>query len=111
MPHFTPPSGPQRPDADRPFSTLSEHTRRTLLASAMALGATTALADDKPPASSDRDRAILGPRNSEVANQNPDFLDPPKTDHGALPNLKFSFAETHRKIRGPGGWSREVTRA
>ncbi len=90
--------------------TLKAHTRRTVLASAMALGATAALADDKPPqAGSDRDKAIIGPRNTEVEKQNPDFLDPPKTDHGAVPNLKFSFSETHRKIRGPGGWSREVT--
>ena len=74
----------------------------------MALTATAALADDKA-AQPDRDTAIIGPRNPEIEKQNPDFLDPPKTDHGAVPNLKFSFAETHRKIRGPGGWSREIT--
>ena len=74
----------------------------------MALTATAALADDKA-AQPDRDTAIIGPHNPEIEKQNPDFLDPPKTDHGAIPNLKFSFAETHRKIRGPGGWSREIT--
>lgn len=74
----------------------------------MALTATAALADGKT-AQPDRDTAIIGPRNPEIEKQNPDFLDPPKTDHGAIPNLKFSFAETHRKIRGPGGWSREIT--
>jgi oxalate decarboxylase len=87
---------------------MSEATRRTLLAGAALLSATTALAEDRPVGGS-RDLAILGPRNSEVEKQNADFVDPPTTDHGALPNLKFSFAETHRKIRGPGGWSREVT--
>ena len=86
------------------------HSRRALLASAMALGATAALADDKPPqAGGDHNLAILGPRNAEIEKQNPDFVTPLQTDHGGVPNLKFSFAETHRKVRGPGGWSREVT--
>jgi oxalate decarboxylase len=95
-------------DQPRAQRTLKQHSRRTLLASAMALTATAALADDKA-AQPDRDTAIIGPHNPEIEKQNPDFLDPPKTDHGAIPNLKFSFAETHRKIRGPGGWSREIT--
>jgi oxalate decarboxylase len=87
---------------------MSEPTRRTLLAGAAMLSATAAFAEDQPT-NNGRDLAILGPRNSEVEKQNPDFIEPPKTDHGAVPNLKFSFAETHRKIRGLGGWSREVT--
>jgi oxalate decarboxylase len=96
------------PKREPPTST--DNTRRTLLATALALTATAALADDHPPqAGGDRNTAIIGPRNTEIEKQNPDFLDPPKTDHGAVPNLKFSFSETHRKIRGPGGWSREVT--
>ena len=95
-------------DQPRAQPAIRQHSRRTLLASAMALTATAALADDKA-AQPDRDTAIIGPRNPEIEKQNPDFLDPPKTDHGAVPNLKFSFAETHRKIRGPGGWSREIT--
>ena len=33
-----------------------------------------------------------GPRNIELDRQNPDLLAPPETDHGLLPNLKFSFS-------------------
>jgi oxalate decarboxylase len=33
---------------------------------------------------------------------------PPSTDHGSLPDLKFSFSGTHVKMR-EGGWSGEVT--
>jgi oxalate decarboxylase len=88
---------------------MSGPTRRTILAGAAVLSATSALAEETKPGIGDRDLAILGPRNSETESQNRDFVDPPGTDHGAVPNLKFSFAETHRKIRGPGGWSREVT--
>src|SRR5690348_5757138 len=35
-------------------------------------------------------------------------MPPPQTDHGSLPNLRFSFADAHRRIE-PGGWAREVT--
>ena len=40
--------------------------------------------------------------------QNPDLLAPPDTDHGTLPNLKFSFDQVHTRLE-VGGWSREVT--
>src|SRR5947209_1196165 len=32
-----------------------------------------------------------GPRNIARDRQNPDLLVPPATDHGTLPNLRFSF--------------------
>lgn len=50
----------------------------------------------------------LGPRNVLLDTQNPDMYVPPATDHGLVPNLKFSFGNAHMKIE-PGGWSREVT--
>lgn len=50
-----------------------------------------------------------GPRNYARDKQNPDMLVPPKTDAGTVPNLKFSFSDTHMRI-GDGGWSREVTK-
>jgi oxalate decarboxylase len=40
--------------------------------------------------------------------ENPDLLVPPVTDAGLIPNLKFSFSDTHMKLKH-GGWSREVT--
>ena len=33
---------------------------------------------------------------------------PPATDSGTLPNLRFSFHDTHNRLE-PGGWAREVT--
>jgi len=49
-----------------------------------------------------------GPRNIERDRQNPDMLVPPETDHGSVPNLKFSFSDTHNRLQ-EGGWAREVT--
>jgi oxalate decarboxylase len=51
---------------------------------------------------------ILGPRNLPVERENPDLLSPPATDHGTIPNLKFSFAAAHNRLVS-GGWAREVT--
>jgi oxalate decarboxylase len=50
----------------------------------------------------------LGPRNVERDRQNPDLLAAPATDHGTVPNLRFSFADAHNRLSG-GGWAREVT--
>jgi oxalate decarboxylase len=36
-----------------------------------------------------------GPRNLLRDRQNPDLLVPPSTDHGTLPNLRFSFSDAH----------------
>ncbi|MEK8129110.1 oxalate decarboxylase family bicupin [Paenibacillus filicis] len=49
-----------------------------------------------------------GPRDIWRDIQNPDLLVPPITDAGTVPNLKFSFSDTHMRLE-PGGWSREVT--
>src|SRR5882757_8817182 len=49
-----------------------------------------------------------GPRNLTRDRQNPDLLLPPSTDHGTLPNLRFSFADAHMRLES-GGWTRQVT--
>ena len=49
-----------------------------------------------------------GPRNLERDRQNPDMLVPPSTDHGTLPNLRFSFSDAHMRLE-TGGWTRQVT--
>ena len=49
-----------------------------------------------------------GPRSPTLDAQNPDMLNPPATDHGTLPNLKFSFADAHVRQES-GGWTRQVT--
>ena len=51
----------------------------------------------------------LGPRDLKRDEENPDMIVPPATDHGLLPNLRFSFSDTHMDIK-PGGWSREITK-
>src|SRR5437764_14867047 len=49
-----------------------------------------------------------GPRNLLLDRQNPDLLVPPATDHGTLPNLRFSFSDAHVRLE-TGGWTRQVT--
>jgi oxalate decarboxylase len=49
-----------------------------------------------------------GPRNLMRDGQNPDMLVPPSTDHGSLPNLRFSFSDASTGLF-TGGWTRQVT--
>jgi oxalate decarboxylase len=51
---------------------------------------------------------ILGPRNVPLELENPSLLVPPWSDHGTVPNLKFSYAAAHNRVVS-GGWAREVT--
>jgi oxalate decarboxylase len=50
----------------------------------------------------------FGPRNLSRDAQNPDLLVPPSTDHGTVPNLRFSFSDAHMRLE-TGGWTRQVT--
>jgi oxalate decarboxylase len=50
----------------------------------------------------------FGPRDVMRDLENPDLLVPPVTDAGLMPNLKFSFSDTHMQLNH-GGWSREIT--
>ncbi len=49
-----------------------------------------------------------GPRNLMLDAQNPDILNPPSTDRGTLPNLRFPFSDSHIRQES-GGWTRQVT--
>uniref|UniRef100_A0A8J4H8Q9 Cupin domain-containing protein n=1 Tax=Acidicaldus sp. TaxID=1872105 RepID=A0A8J4H8Q9_9PROT len=49
-----------------------------------------------------------GPRNLGREMQNPDIINPPATDHGTLPNLRFSYADSHIRQES-GGWTRQIT--
>ncbi len=49
-----------------------------------------------------------GPRDIMRDLENPDMLVPPTTDAGLIPNLRFSFSDTHMTLN-QGGWSREIT--
>ncbi len=81
--------------------------RRKVLAAAgttVALGAHAA----PEPVRGKEGADIIGPRNDARQAENPNLTSPPKTDHGALPNLRWSFADSHMRIE-PGGWARETT--
>jgi oxalate decarboxylase len=49
-----------------------------------------------------------GPNNAIRERQNPDLLNPPATDSGTTPNLRFSFSDAHMRQTN-GGWTRQVT--
>ena len=49
-----------------------------------------------------------GPRNDARSRQNPNVLNPPATDKGTLPNLRFSYADAHVRQTN-GGWTRQIT--
>lgn len=52
--------------------------------------------------------SVLGPRNRDRERQNPDLVRPPSTDHGNIPNMRWSFADSHIRIE-EGGWTRQTT--
>jgi len=51
---------------------------------------------------------IIGPRNPSREAENPNILSPPRTDHGSLPNLRWSFADSRMRLE-EGGWARQTT--
>lgn len=51
---------------------------------------------------------IIGPRNDARQAQERFLTVPPETDHGTIPNLKWSFADSHMRPE-EGGWTRETT--
>jgi oxalate decarboxylase len=95
---------------------MNAATRRDLLAGA-AVGASALLratavsaADQVPEPSRASGVGGTDPVPGDVAReaQNPDLLNPPATDSGTLPNLRFSFADAHVR-QSSGGWTRQVT--
>jgi oxalate decarboxylase len=84
--------------------------RSVLSATAGALVTTAAVAHGQTPQPRrpGQGGSDPGPRNLTRDLQNPDVLVPPPTDHGTLPNLRFSFADSHMRIES-GGWTRQVT--
>src|SRR5713226_2140393 len=97
---------------------MRELTRRDMLATAAVAGGVltsasiaTAQTTDQVPQPS-RAPGIGGtdpaPHNAIRERQNPDMLNPPATDSGTTPNLRFSFADAHMRQTN-GGWTRQVT--
>jgi oxalate decarboxylase len=96
---------------------MNAATRRDLLAGAavgagVLLGATAANAAEQIPEPS-RGPGVGGtdhaPGDVSREAENPDILNPPATDSGTLPNLRFSFADAHVR-QSSGGWTRQVTK-
>ena len=97
---------------------MGEISRRDVLsAAAIAGGALTAasasIAQTADPAPNpNREPGVGGtdPVPGDIARerQNPDMLNPPATDSGTTPNLRFSFADAHVR-QSSGGWTRQVT--
>jgi oxalate decarboxylase len=97
---------------------MSELSRRSILTSAASAGtlmATAAVAvaqtaDNVPQPSRAPGVGGTDPHPGSVARelQNPDLLNPPSTDSGTVPNLRFSFADGHMR-QSSGGWTRQVT--
>ena len=103
---------------------MSEIQRRDFLTGAAAVAAaTTAIlagagqaepgrlqAGDNPPEPirGNEGATILGPTNPLAQAQSPDRIRPPATDSGTLPTLRWSFTDSHIKMR-EGGWSRQTT--
>ena len=93
---------------------LKSMSRRTMVATAAGglLAAATPAAgqtgDTPQPVRPGRGGTDPGPRNLTLDRQNADILVPPSTDHGTLPNLRFSFSDAHMRLES-GGWTRQVT--
>src|SRR5208282_1260434 len=95
-------------------SATSEFSRRDILSTAAVAGgvltaasASIAQTADQPPNPS-REPGLGGadpvPGDVTRERQNPDILNPPATDSGTTPNLRFSFADAHVR-QSSGGWN------
>lgn len=95
-------------------SVMSRRHLMALTAMSTVVGAGTLgsahAADGSPPQpiAGKRGANDLGPRDAMRDAENPDILTPPATDHGSVPNLRWSFADSHNRL-SDGGWARETT--
>ncbi|MBP1184073.1 oxalate decarboxylase family bicupin [Methylobacterium sp. PvR107] len=92
---------------------MTEISRRAIIAAGGAMMAAPAAAQSSGPAAPLPERGgkgadILGPRNQPRAAEEPFTLAPPATDHGTMPNLKWSFSDSHMRLE-EGGWARQTT--
>ncbi|KAF4554207.1 Cupin-like protein 2 [Elsinoe fawcettii] len=88
-------------------SVLEERRKRSLDAYAKA-GLSSPKAGVPQPKRGGKGGDILGPQNPDRARQEPDTIRPPSTDNGKMPNMKWSFTDSHMRLE-EGGWARETT--
>jgi oxalate decarboxylase len=91
---------------------MTEISRRAIIAAAggamVASPAAAQTASPILPERGDKGADIIGPRNPPRAGEEPFTLAPPATDHGTMPNLKWSFTDSHMRLE-KGGWARQTT--
>lgn len=89
------------------------HRRGVLAAAGAALTTATAQGTAQTQAMAEPVRGaegapIVGPTNPARQAQEPNTTLPPKTDHGTMPSLKWSFTDSHMRLE-EGGWARQTT--
>ncbi|KAG8738540.1 hypothetical protein FRC10_006744 [Ceratobasidium sp. 414] len=62
--------------------------------------------ENPEPIRGSRGASLLGPQNVPLDRQNPDLLDGPGTDSGAVSNVKWPFSLSHNRVQD-GGWARQ----
>jgi oxalate decarboxylase len=67
-----------------------------------------AATDAAQPIRGNEGASIIGPRNPAREAESRSRLAPPRTDHGTVPNLKWTFADSHNRLE-QGGWARQTT--
>ena len=87
---------------------MREFDRRAMLAAASGLAVATAAHAATGPQRGKDGADILGPLNAPRQDQEPFTTAPPATDHGTMPNLKWSFTDSHMRLE-EGGWARQAT--
>ncbi len=60
------------------------------------------------PTRDNKRASIMGPTNAAREAESSDRVLPPKTDHGTLPSLRWSFCDSHNRV-SEGGWARQTT--
>lgn len=53
---------------------------------------------DPLPYRNGKGTSVLGPWNKARSRQDPDLVRPPSTDSGVMPNMRWSFADSHIRI-------------
>src|SRR5262245_21502759 len=101
-------SDPQRREFLTGAAALAAATTAALVGTGQAEAGQSGTGDSPPePIRGDEGASILGPRNPAREAQSPDRVRPPATDSGTLPTLRWSFPDSHVKMRD-GGWSRQT---
>ena len=81
--------------------------RRGVLAAAGTAAVAATAAANEPVRGKDGAN-ILGPANPARQAEEPFTTLPPSTDSGTMPNLKWSFTDSHMRL-DEGGWARQTT--